>query len=443
MVQEKSEATAETEEQRQAHQQEMAKVPYFAEGVPAKHQHGVLYQGEFETPSDGTAIAVRLHAQALASTGIPVLLRSFSGVVVSPEGIAEHVYASGMPPEVEKEVGHLLTTEIAETRPVIKHVVLRSAEHCRQILMPKGAIPLESSLEAQIAMRDAVYKNTIVYSVWERDRIDLGIAQHLARVRQCWVPCEQNRAMLVASGVPEDRVHVVPHPYRDGEQALRLAKRPPDFHKGWRRYYSIGRWEPRKGFDKLARAFMQAHHPGDPASLTIKWSGSGQWPNYITVDALFDALEVHEDAVDHGWTKDCLHEHIKLIGGRVDRSMILKLHAENNIYVSSSHGEAFNLSAYDAKLAGNRLVHVPWGGTADLAADGDVAVPYQMGPVNSSYKWEHGSLWAIYEDRHLADAMLAAEAPAGFATPTWYQERFSMAAVGKKMRDLVDLALAR
>ena len=92
---------------------------YAAPSTKAEHAHGVLYQGEFETVSDGTAQAVRLHARALADTGIPVLLRSFSSTVVNADGVAEPVHLVGLPPEVDTEVGPLTKTSIAETRTLI------------------------------------------------------------------------------------------------------------------------------------------------------------------------------------------------------------------------------------------------------------------------------------------------------------------------------------
>lgn len=414
---------------------------YFQTSTPAEHPYGILYQGEFETPSDGTAQAVRLHATALAATGVPLILRSFSGVVVSALGVAEPVHVAGMPPEVEADVGHLLNTDIAAFRPCIKHVVIRSAEHCRQLLMPRGAIPLEAdNIEAQMAMRDGIYDNTIVYSVWERDRIDPGIAQHLARVKQCWVPCSHNQRMLVASGVPADRVHVVPHPYRDTDMIHVCTKRPANYHKGWRRFYSIGRWEPRKGFGKLISAFLTAFTPEDKVSLTIKYSGSGNWPGYEQPQDLA-MLAAFSGAAANGWTYDNLRERVTILDGRLKRSMIVKLHHENNIYVSASHGEAWGIPAFEAKLAGNALVYVPYGGIADFATDSDIAVPYKLGPVDPSYKWEHGSQWADYEMGDLVEGLRRARVPETFERPASFEKRFSMAAVGAQMRDLVDAAL--
>jgi glycosyltransferase involved in cell wall biosynthesis len=410
---------------------------YFTPSAPAEHPYGILYQGEFETPSDGTAQAVRLHASALAATGVPLILRSFSGVVVSEHGVAEPVHVAGMPSEVTSEVGHILSTDIATFRPVIKHVVIRSAEHCRQLLMPRGAIPLEDNIEAQMAMRDGIYDNTIVYSVWERDRIDPGIAQHLARVKQCWVPCSHNRHMLIASGVPAERMHVVPHPYRDDDMIHVCTKRPAGYHDGWRRFYSIGRWEPRKGFYNLMRAFLTAFTPEDKVSLTIKYSGNGQWPGYPTPEAALEEALLRSI----GWTDKLMRERITILDGRVKRSMIVRLHHENNIYVSASHGEAWGIPSFDAKLAGNALVYVSYGGVVDFADDDDISVPYRLGPVDPSYKWEHGARWADYDLSDLVDGLRRAQIPETFERPQNFEKRFSMRAVGAQMRDLVDVAL--
>lgn len=418
---------------------------YFPESTRAKHPYGVLYQGEFETPSDGTARAVRSHARALAATGLPLLLRSFSSVVVTPHGAIEPVFTAGLPEPVRAEVGHLTDVDIAEFQPVIKHVVIRSAEHLRQLLMPRGAIPLEANnVEQQLAMRDGIYDNTIVYSVWERSTIDPGIAQLLARVKQCWVPCEQNRQLLVQAGVPRGRVHVVPHPYEEGSIERLCHRRPGSYHKGWKRFYSIGRWEPRKGFEKLLISFLTAFKPGDKASLTIKYSGNGHWEGYPTPEQALETCVKDTGpygwVAANGWTMENVQKHVWLIGGRVDESQITRLHFENNIYVAASHGEAFCWPAFDAKRAGNAMVYVPWGGVADFAQSSDIAIPFTMGDVPRSYRWEHGAQWAKYLPSHLLEGLQRVTPPESFATPADFRQRFSMQTVGRQMRLLVDAA---
>ncbi len=411
--------------------------PYAAPGTAAKHASGVLYQGEFETPTDGTAQAVRLHARALAMTGVPVLLRSFSNTVVTAAGVVESVHLVGLPAEVEAEVGDLTRESIAAARPAIKHLVVRSAEHLKQALMPRGAVVGNpEDIEGQMRLRDGVYNNTIVYSVWERDRIDASIARVLARVGQCWVPCEQNARMLVGSGVPAEKVHVVPHPYRDDDPIHVCTRRHPNAHDGWKRFYSIGRWEPRKGFAELIEAFLTAYAPLDRASLTIKYSGTGMWTGYPTPA---EALENAAARSGGRWSLEQAQKKVKLIDGRVKRSQIVSLHMQNNIYVSASHGEAFSFPSFDAKLAGNRLVHIDYGGTSDFYDHfGDVPVSAALGAVHASYRWESDAKWATYDLTELTEALHRAEVPEVFRRPSFFPERYSMAAVGQRMRSLVE-----
>jgi glycosyltransferase involved in cell wall biosynthesis len=399
----------------------------FADGKAAEHPFGVLYQGEWETPADGTSAAVRLHARALAATGVPVLLKSFSGRVVTADGVVEHVAAVGVPGVVKREVGTLNETSIGTLGPLIKHVVISDAEHARRFIMPRYVE--HEDPEILMALRSAVYRSTIVYSVWERDRIDPGITRQLSSVAECWVPCEQNAELLRSAGVPEERVHVVPHPYDENDPICRLVQRSPAKHRE-PRFYAIGRWEPRKGYAALIEAFLRAFRPSDGCRLTIKYHG-GDWQGYPKPEqALVEA------ARRTGWTEQEARSAVELISRRLPRDRIVELHYRNNIYVASSHGEAWCLPAFEAKLAGNLLVHVPYGGTADFSAVADVDVPYALGPVHPSYAWEPDAQWATYDTDALAEALkTAALATVLFVPPPQFQERFGMRAVGRLMRE--------
>jgi len=408
---------------------------FAAPGTKAKHEHGVIYQGEFETPWDGTAVAVRLHARALAAQGVPLLLRSFSNMVIDADGIAEPVHFVGIPNEVTKEVGALIDVSVGLAAPNIKHLVVRSSEYLRQVIVPRSAIAADDNIDVLIKMRNSIYSNTILYTVWERDRVDPEIVKHLERVAEVWVPCRQNQDMLLANGVTN--VHVVPHPFDPASDILKLTRRPPHTD-GVKRFYSIGRWEPRKGFDEIIASFLRAFKPGDRAQLTIKYSG-GNWEGYPTPEESLRSRT--EETMYNGWTQSYVAQHVKLIGGKLPRSRVVELHYRNNIYVSASHGEAFALPAFEAKLAGNRLVHVPWGGTADFGDVSDVEIAYTMGPVHPSYHWERDARWAAYAHDLLTSALLMAKIPESFKAPSGIHERFSLDAVGKLMLQRVNAVL--
>jgi glycosyltransferase involved in cell wall biosynthesis len=401
---------------------------YWGPGTPAEHRYGVLYQAEWETPWDGTAVAARLHARSLAAQGLPVLLKSFSGVVVNSEGVPQPVFAVGLPDAVKAEVQGLHETSIETLAMMVKHMVVRGKGALDGYLMPRHVVHEDPTV--LLALRRAVYDSTVTYTVWERDRVSPEIAALLGRCAQAWVPCRQNAAALIRSGVPGEKVHVVPHPYDPTDSICRLVDRRPFPDR--KRFYSIGRWEPRKGYRELLFAFMEAFRPGDAADLTIKTS-PGTWTDYPGPDeTVAEALKRYDY-----WTGAKLRDHVSVDARRYPRSRILKLHFDHNIYVSSSHGEAHGLPAFEAKLAGNRLVHVPFGGTADFCDTEDVALAFDLEPVPRIYGWEPDAQWASVDVSALAAALVKARAPEVFVRPSHYERVFGFEAVGRKMADLI------
>jgi glycosyltransferase involved in cell wall biosynthesis len=225
-----------------------------------------------------------------------------------------------------------------------------------------------------------------------------------------------------------ERVQVIPHPYLPSDPLLQLTRRAPIAQK---RFYSIGRWEPRKGYEALLEAFILACRDDD-SLLTLR-AGRSRWstdhPPYRTLTELF---RKHGVSVGHS-----LERRIRIVEHVLPPGGIVKLHFDHNIYVSSSHGEAWCLPAFDAKLSGNRMIHVPYGGTADFDSEDDVRIAYQPGPVDPSYHWTEGAAWAEYSLADLAAALAAVRAPTGFVRPDSFAARFSLAAVGAQMAERV------
>jgi glycosyltransferase involved in cell wall biosynthesis len=257
---------------------------YFAPGSAAEVEQGVLYKGDFQHPNDGTAIAIRLHARALASQGVPVLLKPHSAQVLTERGTYEPLHFSGIPDQVRDEVGDLMTAPVARLHPVIHHLVIHKHEDISTRLMRGGVGPLEDP-ENILKARVGIYKSSVIYSVWERDRLDEATVRELRQVRDIWVPCEQNAEMLIQSGLLKEQVFVVPHPYPADSPLQHLQRRKAYPEK---RFYFIGRWEPRKNPALLLKAFCEAFDPGGSETLTMKYHGS--WKDYPTFDQTVDEI---------------------------------------------------------------------------------------------------------------------------------------------------------
>jgi hypothetical protein len=143
-----------------------------------------------------------------------------------------------------------------------------------------------------------------------------------------------------------------------------------------------------------------------------------------------------------GWREDNLKPYLGLYGKYWPEEKIHALHLDSNIYVACSHGEAFCLPALDAKLCGNALVHVPWGGTADFADVGDIALPYELEsvPERYQYRWEPGAKWASLDFTALVQTLCDIEPPRQYLQNARIAE-CSFEKVGALMRARVEAVL--
>lgn len=393
----------------------------FKEGQAATHELGVLYQAPWERLADGFNEHARRNARALALTGCPVQLRGVGGKNF------------GVERSLMDQMGPLLDASIGRYSVQVQQLIITEA-----LAQAMGRHRFLSEEEFAV-----INHYRVLYSVWERDRVSPIIATFLNRMGQVWVACYRNVAMLVRSGVDHDKIRVVPVPYFDDDPLLKLRGRTR--RRGVPRFYHIGKWEPRKAQDKILEAFMTAFRPGE-ATLTVKtspWNTAGEgYP--ASPDAILATL-----LPMNGWTEDNYKNSIEIIVKRLTDAELVALHGFGDIYVTLSRGEGFDMPAFDAKLAGNRMVYTPSGGPVDFAGPNDLLVP-ETGAIacHSFYGWEKESTYLDFDLDHAATAMqLAAREirnrahPNAFnvsepLVPSWYQAKI----VGENMlRNLTEV----
>lgn len=377
--------------------------PIFASPAPPDPNtvpHGVEYRGLWERAHDGTAIAARRMVNAMGDAGVPVhLCRSEFGPdsEVDPEAAIE-MGGTAVPLKVGE--GYSVTLRGAPSRHIravdltIHHRLLR-VPHLRSVLYP-GEMGRRSPEECE-----PLHPFMFLLTVFERDRITTDEAAMLKRFGEVWIPCK--RFVQVARDHGVTNAQWMPHPWPtyplskahfDGVAESRPALVPPDQPVV---FGHLGKWEPRKGHHELVGAFLMAFKHGTPALLLLKTSPFGAFGNYPA--SLTQSIITWMDdprVAENGWTLERAAAVIKANTKPYKPAQMLDFYARTNVYVTASHGEAFDLPAFDAVLAGCRLVHVGYGGSEDFA------------PRNAIRVWDGESLERAHPGYTLGDARWAA-----------------------------------
>jgi len=398
--------------------EDLMQVSLCAPGRKALLPIGIAYHGPWKYAADGMGKHTREQVKALATTGLPIRLQSIG----QPKFLNEEL------PEEVREVEYLENISFSRTSLAIRQFIFHDLGYLREQICP-------SQLRSEVSSK-LVTENTIIYTSWERDRVFPQLIEELKQVAQVWVPCAANKEAFVDSGLPEHKVKVIPYPYNPASCTIAAPRGredvPPDL-----RFYHIGKWEPRKNQHQMIGAFLLAFKPKDRASLLIKTSGFGStWSGYPPPEESVQFWLDDPEVKARGWTEKTLNRVVRIITDRISDADIHKLHEKNNIYVSCGHGEAWDIPAFEAKLAGNRLVYMGYGGPEDYAETedvwlrGDVWLREGMGPVHSQYDWETDAQWGAVSTEDFAEALLRAKPPEIRVCPPQYARQYSYSAVG-------------
>lgn len=402
---------------------------YVAPGSTALLSMGISYQASWREPADGMNKHAREQVKALAMTGLPVNLCSFGTTSIFNEDLSEEA----------KELEYLANVSFTSTAISIKQLVPATPQSMKSMLYPVGMLNYMSELELE-----RLWKSTIVYTSWERDRVHPEYVDLFRRMGQVWVPCKENKEAFVSSGLSPKRVKVIPYPF-DPNNCKAAAPRkgliPLEFgdSEGPKRFYSIGKWEPRKNQHQMIGAFLLAFTPQDKASLFIKTSGFGIfWAGYPTCEQSVGHWLSHKDVQERGWTREHFNRLVKIVDRKLPEEDIRLLHEKNNIYISAGLGEAWDIPAFEAKLSGNRMVFVGYGGPSEYATWEDVKVKWDKKTlVHPGYLWEPDARWAQVSLDSFSKALRDVK-PAGYRmVPSNFVRRFSRHAVANLMEAAV------
>lgn len=399
---------------------EPATGPYVAQaGTGRDHARGLVFVGPWHDRT-GFAEHSRRNVEALAAAGAIVQARGFN------------TYQDDVDRDLEDRMFAWLLPRHQATWCEI-HMV-----DCNPVTLTSLATHVHME-DHEIAHRN---RRRIAFVVLERDRVSTREAELMNRLAEVWTSCRANKAALERAGVK--RVRVVPLPFdpaSDEGFAIRQRRAVGFEREDVPRFYHIGKWEPRKAQDKLLRAFLLGTEPGR-AKLRIKTSVIPQRIKDYPQPAELVPLLLAEPAIARrGWTREAFDQCVTFYLGAQPNSMITALHRWGDCYLSLSRGEGWDMPAYDAVLAGNRLVYTPSGGPQDFAAPEDYAVAGTTWtePTHEMYGWGVDARYLDYDTAKAASAIwsaatyVRARRQSANRWPVADVERFTLASVGGEM----------
>jgi hypothetical protein len=187
-----------------------------------------------------------------------------------------------------------------------------------------GIGPIDSL--SQIAGR-----KRIGFVVWETSRLSAFDVERLRTLDELWTASEWGRQMLVANGIAEDRVLVVP----EGVDVTRFtpARRPENRRF---RFLCNARWQVRKGSADLIDAFCREFAPDEPVELVLRCIATGREP---PIEERVAALRQP-------------HPPIVGISRQFDGEALVDLYRNCDAFVLPTKGEGWGLPVVEAMACG-------------------------------------------------------------------------------------------
>lgn len=270
-------------------------------------------------------------------------------------------------------------------------------------------------------------------TMFETDMLDPGHKQRLLRMDKLWVPTTWQRDVFAKHGVPTAKIDVLGEPvdeklYQAGGGArytraelrqlgrrIRLdkstARTNDDVDHGQERavLLAVGKWESRKGFDILVRAYAAAFCAVEddvasvdkmdrwvkaPPLLVLKLSNYHGNANAAESDLV---AAVNATCAGDVW----------IITSHIATSDMPKLYRSATVLVQPSRGEGWGRPHSEAMACGTPVIATDWSGPTAFI-DESVGFPLKnerLAPVEESdpsHHWSYkGHRWATPSQKHL------------------------------------------
>jgi glycosyltransferase involved in cell wall biosynthesis len=196
-----------------------------------------------------------------------------------------------------------------------------------------------------------------VIQPWEFGSLPQDWVQRARDVDEFWLPSEYVRQVYLASGVPAEKVFVVPNgidpeKFQPSAAPLKLATQKKF------KFLFVGGTIGRKGPDLLLKAYLQNFTAADDVCLVIKDFGGNSVYTGQTFEAQIRAAQALPDAPE-----------ILYLNAELPPEQLPGLYTACDCLVMPYRGEGFGLPALEAMACGLPLIVTAGGATDDFVRD--------------------------------------------------------------------------
>ncbi|KAF0693901.1 Aste57867_15175 [Aphanomyces stellatus] len=236
-------------------------------------------------------------------------------------------------------------------------------------------------------------------TMFETDRLPSGWAQRMEAMDEIWVPTLFSKKVFEAGGVPASKLVVVPEAvdvaFFDPSTVEAMAL--PDVGDDTTVFLSIFKWEERKGWKTLLKAYFAAFTNADPVVLVLltnAYHSTSDFNNLVARYAL-DSLGRSLDALPR----------IHILPSDLPQTDLPSLYKAATAFVLPSRGEGWGRPHVEAMSMELPIIATFWSGSTEFMTDAnsyplsiDGLVPIETGAFK-------GHLWADPSPTHLQELL--------------------------------------
>ena len=202
------------------------------------------------------------------------------------------------------------------------------------------------------------FRAHIGYTTNESTKVPAAWVDACSGMDEIWVPSDFNRRAFADSGLPEERIVVIPHGIApDCFDPEKTKPYRPAEYRGFV-FLSIFEWSLRKGWDVLLKAYHSCFKAKDDVTLAIRAYRTGQSGDWIRqqIARFQETLPLRPDE----------RPHVVVLDRFVAPRDLPALYAGADAFVLPSRGEGWGLPYMEAMAMGLPTIGTDWGGNLDF-----------------------------------------------------------------------------